>query len=107
MYEQTDTLFSGTHAPEQSPPGPSLRVCANVLRMKRALMISGVILVLLGIAAVVHPTYSYHQKDQVAKIGPFQATVEEDRTEQIPVAATATLLAVGLVLVLLGARVKS
>ena len=70
-------------------------------------MIAGVSLVLLGIAAVVHPTYSYRKKDQVAKIGPFQATVEEERTEQIPVALTATLLGAGLLLVLLGTRIKS
>jgi uncharacterized membrane protein len=70
-------------------------------------MIAGVVLVLLGIAAVVHPTYSHRTKDQVAKIGPFQATVEEERTEQIPVALTATLLAAGLILVLLGSRSKS
>jgi uncharacterized membrane protein len=75
--------------------------------MKRVLVISGVILVLLGIVAVLHPTYSYRKKDQVAKIGPFQATVEEDRTEQIPVALTATFLALGLVLVLVGSRLKS
>ena len=75
--------------------------------MKRALMIIGVVLVLLGIVAVVHPTYSYRQKDQIAKLGPFQATVEEERTQQIPVALTATVLVVGLVLVLAGARRKS
>jgi hypothetical protein len=63
--------------------------------------------VLLGIAAVVHPTYSYHKQDQVAKIGPFQATVEEEKTAQVPVAATVALLAAGLVLVLLGSRIKS
>ena len=62
---------------------------------------------LLGIVAVVHPTYSYRQKDQIAKLGPFQATVEEERTEQIPVALTATVLALGLALVLVGSRVKS
>lgn len=70
-------------------------------------MILGVVLVLLGIAAVIHPTYSYHKQDQVAKIGPFQATVEEEKTAQIPVAATVALLAAGLVLVLLGSRMKS
>ena len=75
--------------------------------MKRWVMILGVVLVLLGIAAVVHPTYSYHKEDQVAKIGPFQATVEEEKTAQIPVAATVALLAAGLVLVLLGSRMKS
>jgi uncharacterized membrane protein len=70
-------------------------------------MILGVVLVLLGIAAVVHPTYSYREQDQVAKIGPFQATVEEEKTAQIPVAATVAPLAAGLVLVLLGSRMKS
>ena len=75
--------------------------------MKRWLMILGAVLVLLGIAAVVHPTYSYHKQDQVAKIGPFQATVDEEKTAQIPVAATVALLAAGLVLVLLGSRMKS
>jgi uncharacterized membrane protein len=75
--------------------------------VKRWLMILGAVLVLLGIAAVVHPTYSYHKQDQVAKIGPFQATVDEEKTAQIPVAATVALLAAGLVLVLLGSRMKS
>jgi uncharacterized membrane protein len=75
--------------------------------VKRWVMILGVVLVLLGIAAVIHPTYSYHKEDQVAKIGPFQATVEEEKTTQIPVAATVALLAAGLVLVLLGSRMKS
>ena len=75
--------------------------------MKRALMIVGVVLMLLGIAAVLHPTYTYHEQQQVAKIGAFQASVDEEKTAKIPVAATAALLVVGLVLVLVGARTKS
>jgi uncharacterized membrane protein len=75
--------------------------------VKRWVMILGAVMVLLGIAAVVHPTYSYHKEDQVAKIGPFQATVEEEKTAQVPVAATVGLLAAGLILVLLGSRMKS
>jgi uncharacterized membrane protein len=75
--------------------------------MKRALVIVGVLLMLLGIAAVLHPTYTYHQQQQVAKIGAFQATVDEEKTAQIPVAATVSLLVVGLALVLIGARSKS
>jgi hypothetical protein len=72
--------------------------------MKRVLVIVGVLLVLLGIAAVLHPTYTYHKQQQVAKIGSFQATVDEEKTAQIPVAATVALLVTGLVLVLAGAR---
>src|SRR5260370_40105877 len=52
--------------------------------MKRALIILGVVLLILGIAAVLHPAYTYHKQEQVAKIGAFQATVEEEKTAQIP-----------------------
>ena len=75
--------------------------------MKRAPMIVGIVLILLGIAAVLHPTYTYHQQQQVAKIGSFQATVDEEKTAQIPVVATAAFLVVGLALVLIGTRSKS
>jgi hypothetical protein len=75
--------------------------------MKRVLMVVGIVLILLGIAAVLHPTYTYHQQQQVAKIGSFQATVDEEKTGQIPVAAIAALLVAGLALVLIGAKFKS
>ena len=75
--------------------------------MRRTFMIIGVVLMLLGIAAVLHPTYTSHKQEQVAKIGSFHATLEEERTEQIPVAATAAVLIVGLALVLAGARMKA
>ena len=75
--------------------------------MKRMLMLLGVVLILLGVAAVLHPTYTYHQQQQVAKIGSFQATLDEEKTAQIPIAATAAVLVAGLVLVLVGARSKS
>jgi hypothetical protein len=75
--------------------------------MKRLLMIVGVVLMLLGIVAVLHPTYTYHQQQQVAKIGAFQATFDEEKTAQIPAAATAALLVAGLSLVLVGTRIKA
>ena len=72
--------------------------------MRRTLMIIGVVLFLVGIAAVLHPTYTSHKQEQVAKFGSFHATLDEERTEQIPVAVTASVLIVGFALVLLGAR---
>ena len=75
--------------------------------MKRVPMILGVVLILLGVAAVLHPTYTYHQQQQVAKIGSFQATVDEEKTAQIPIAATAAVLLAGLVLILFAAKSKS
>ncbi len=61
--------------------------------MKRALIILGVVLLVLGIAAVLHPTYTYHKREQVAKIGALQATL-------------AAVLVSGLALVLIGSRLK-
>ncbi len=75
--------------------------------MKRALIILGVVLLVLGIAAVLHPTYTYHKQEQVAKIGAFEATVEEERTERIPPVAIAAVLVSGLALVLIGSRMKA
>jgi uncharacterized membrane protein len=75
--------------------------------MRRALMIIGVVLVLLGVAAVLHPTYTYHERQQVAKIGSFQATVDQEKIAQIPVAATAAVLVAGLALILIGAKMKA
>jgi hypothetical protein len=43
------------------------------------MVIIGIVLFLLGIAAVLHPTYTYHQQEQVAKVGPFQATVDQEK----------------------------
>jgi hypothetical protein len=75
--------------------------------MRRVVMIIGVVLVLLGIAAVLHPTYTYHERQQVAKIGSFQATVDQEKVAQIPVAATVAVLVVGLALILIGAKMKA
>jgi len=74
--------------------------------VKRTLVIVGVVLLLLGIAAVLHPTYTYHQQQQVAKVGPFQATVDEEKTAQIPAAVSITSLVAGIVLVVFGPRMK-
>lgn len=75
--------------------------------MKRALIILGVMLLVLGIAAVLHPTYTYHKQEQVAKIGAFQATVDEEKTAQIPPVAIAAVIVSGLALVLIGSKMKS
>jgi hypothetical protein len=74
--------------------------------MKRFVIILGVILLVLGVIALVHPIFTYHQQEEVAKIGPLQATVNEEKTVEIPAAVSIVLLAAGIGLVLLGPRVK-
>ena len=74
--------------------------------MKRFVILLGVILLVLGVVGLVHPVFTYHQKEEVAKIGPIQATVNEEKTLQIPAAVSVVLLAAGIAFVLLGPRVK-
>jgi hypothetical protein len=75
--------------------------------MKRFVILLGVLFLILGVIGLVHPSFNYHQQEEVAKIGPLKATVDEQKTAQIPAAASITLLVAGLALVLLGPRMKS
>jgi hypothetical protein len=87
-------------------PGHDRTVCDNVSVMKRGLFITGIILFLLGIAALLHPNFDYHKKEEVARIGPITATVDQPETTSIPAPVTVTLLVSGLVLIVLGVRTK-
>jgi hypothetical protein len=80
--------------------------CDNVCVMKRFTVVLGIIFFLLGIVALVHPSFDYHKHEEVARIGPITATVDKPETASIPVAATAALFVSGLVLIVLGSRTK-
>ena len=41
--------------------------------MKRLLIILGVILVILGVIGLAHPSFNYHQKEEVAKVRSLQS----------------------------------
>jgi len=75
--------------------------------MKRFLLVIGILLVLAGIFGLVKPTFSYHEKKEVAKLGPIQATVDEEKTVEIPRAACIVVALAGLLIVLLAPRLKS
>lgn len=72
--------------------------------MKRFLMLIGVLLVVLGLLGLAHPTFTYHEKKEVAKLGPMQATVDEEKTVEIPRAASILVALAGLAIVLLASR---
>jgi len=74
--------------------------------MKRFVIVLGVILLTLGAIGLVHPSFNYHQQEEVVKLGPMKATVDEEKTAQVPAAVSITLLTVGIVLVVLGPRMK-
>ena len=74
--------------------------------MKRVVIILGVIFLVLGVIGLVHPGFNYHQKEEVAQIGPIKATMDEEKTLQIPPAVSITLLVAGIGLVVFGPRMK-
>jgi hypothetical protein len=74
--------------------------------MKRLVMILGSVLVVLGVIGLVHPSFTYHKQEEVAKLGPIKATMEEEKTAQIPAPASIALLVAGIALVILGPRLK-
>jgi hypothetical protein len=74
--------------------------------MKRLPLILGLILLVLGVIGLVHPSFNYHKQEEVAKVGPFKATVDEQKTAQVPPAVSIILLSVGIVLVVVGSRTK-
>jgi hypothetical protein len=74
--------------------------------MRKGLVILGVILLLLGFVALIHPNFTYNKRDEVMKVGPVQATVEKQQSVQVPVGVAALLLIAGLGLVVIGSQVK-
>ena len=75
--------------------------------MKRLVIILGVILLILGVVGLVHPTFSYHKQEEVAKIGPYKATLDEEKVLEIPKALSVVFLFAGIGMVLFGPRIKS
>jgi uncharacterized membrane protein HdeD (DUF308 family) len=74
--------------------------------MRRFVIVLGVILLVLGVIGLVHPNFNYHQQEEVAKLGPIKATVDKEKTAQIPATVSITLLLAGIGLVVFGPRMK-
>ena len=75
--------------------------------MKRLVIILGILLLVGGVVGLVHPVVTYHSQKEVAKLGPVNATIEEEETVQIPAALSIVLLVSGIAMVLLAPRIKS
>lgn len=74
--------------------------------MKLFVVILGIVFLIAGVVGLAHPNFSYHKQEEVAKIGPYKATIDEEKTTQIPTALSIVVLVAGIGLVLLGSRPK-
>jgi uncharacterized membrane protein HdeD (DUF308 family) len=75
--------------------------------MKRFVLVLGILLIVAGVLGIVHPTFTYHKKEEVAKLGPLQATVNEEKNAQVPLALSILLLVTGIGLTVFGAKSKA
>lgn len=71
--------------------------------MKATTMI-GVVLIVLGVAALAYQGINYTTRETVIDIGPVHATAERHRTLPLPPVVGAVAVVGGIVLVLAGAR---
>ena len=69
--------------------------------------IIGIVLIVLGIAALALGGFSYTDREKVLDIGPIEATTEERKTIPLPPIAGGAAVVAGVVLVIAGARSKA
>jgi uncharacterized membrane protein HdeD (DUF308 family) len=74
--------------------------------MKRIAMALGILLLILGLVAFLHPNFGYHKHEEVAKIGPVTATVDKQETATVPPLVAGVLVIAGAVLIILAPRLK-
>lgn len=66
--------------------------------------VAGVILVIVGALMLAYQGFTYTTRKQVVDIGPIQATRKEHKTIDLPPILGATVLALGVGLVVVGLR---
>jgi hypothetical protein len=72
--------------------------------MKRFILVLGILLAAAGLVGLIHPSFQYHKKEEVARFGPVQATVEKEETATVPVGISVLLLVAGIGLAVFGFR---
>jgi len=70
------------------------------------LTIIGVILIVLGLAGFVIPRITYTEETTAVDLGPVEITAEQERSITIPDVAAGAAVAVGALLVIMGANRK-
>lgn len=69
--------------------------------------LGGVVLIVVGIAALVFGTFSYGRETHTASIGPMEIAVSEQRTVNVPIWAGVGAIVVGAALLFVGLKGKA
>jgi uncharacterized membrane protein HdeD (DUF308 family) len=66
--------------------------------------IAGIVLIVLGVAALVYQGISYTTRETVVDIGPLHATADREKTVPLPPVVGIVAVAGGVALLIAGAR---
>ncbi len=73
----------------------------------KPISIAGVLLIVLGLAALAYQGFTYTSRETVIDIGPIHATAERQRTVPLPPVLGIVAVAAGIALVVAGARQRT
>ena len=73
----------------------------------RPVAIIGLVLIVLGLAALAYQGVTYTSREKVLDIGPIHATTEREKTVPLPPVLGIVAVAAGVVLVVAGVRKRS
>ncbi len=72
----------------------------------RPMVLTGIVLIVLGVIALAYHEITYTTREKVLKIGPLEATQKTEKTIPLPPILGGAALAGGIVLVFIGTRKK-
>ncbi|MEO6223601.1 MAG: DUF3185 domain-containing protein [Vicinamibacterales bacterium] len=70
----------------------------------KPMSLAGVVLLVLGLAALAYQGFTYKSRDTIVDIGPIHATAETNKTVPIPPIAGAAAVLAGVALLVAGQR---
>ena len=73
----------------------------------RPVSIIGIVLIVLGLAALAYQGVTYTSREKVLDIGPIHATAEREKTVPLPPVLGIVAVAAGVVLVVAGVRKRA
>ncbi len=73
----------------------------------RPVAIVGIVLIVLGLAALAYQGVTYTSREKVLDIGPIHATAEREKTVPLPPVLGIVAVAAGVVLVVAGVRKRA
>ena len=73
----------------------------------KPMSLAGIVLIVVGLAALVYQGVSYSSRETVLDLGPIHATAERQKTIPLPPIMGIAAVAAGVALVVVGARKRT